>query len=197
MKTNLQALLFLVLFSIYSKAQLVKDESFDATIGFGVATNLVVNDDELSGATGLHLQADYVYELNSWFELRPYAGFLLTKPYQFEDRINTNTKINAFLGGGKIRLIAPIPWIAPYAEIGYGITIGELKSIDDYSLTPENNSFLFHVPLSFGLELGKKHNFNISISYFIMNNANLVSGALDVGLTIPLKKSKKKIEEEK
>ncbi|MGF1558102.1 MAG: hypothetical protein ACFCUL_03355 [Flavobacteriaceae bacterium] len=58
--------------------------------------------------------------MKSWFELRPYAGLVLTKSDGLDfnnDPTFEKAVTRAVLIGGKVRLRAPIPYIAPYIEL--------------------------------------------------------------------------------
>jgi hypothetical protein len=88
---------------------------------------------------------------------------------------------NAFMLGVKIRLIAPIP----YFEIGFGMSVGSFKTITPLT-TIEKRGFLYHIPFSIGVELGKNHNVNVELTYYDHPTADQFSGAFAIGLSIPL-----------
>ncbi len=69
-------LLIIVLTSNLIEAQFIKEKSINAQIGYGLsAPNNSV--DEIVDS-GFFAQGELVLKVASWFELRPYAGFILT-----------------------------------------------------------------------------------------------------------------------
>jgi hypothetical protein len=91
----------------------------------------------------------------------------------------------AFLLGGKVRIIAPIPYIAPYFEVGIGISIGSFQTY-----TPQTNinknGLITHIPFSIGLALGRKHSVEVAFTYYYHPAVEQVSGAAAIGFTFPL-----------
>ena len=112
----------IALFFSKSYAQRDQGKYIDISIGYGITAPY---DDTESYGDGLYFQGDYVFAFKKWFQVRPYAGFILTSAQEENDRM-TSTKVtsNAFLLGGKARLAAPISYISPYIETGLGASIG-------------------------------------------------------------------------
>lgn len=164
-------------------AQLIKGKSIDVSIGRGISTPY--DDIEIYGY-GFYLQGEYVLTIASWIDIRPYAGLILTKSVENKrDPSEYKSNANAFLIGGKTRLKAPIPWVAPYIEIGIGASIGSFETITPWTHI-EENGVLMHMPVSIGLELGPKHNFDIAFTYYFHERAQQFAGAMAVGFSIPL-----------
>ena len=139
--------------------------------------------------TGFYLQAEYVLVLSKWIDLRPYAGLILTK----SDGIDLNENptpykatSKAFLIGGKTRLTAPIPYVAPYFEIGIGASIGAFETFTLYT-DIDKSGLVFHIPFSLGLELGRDHNVDLAITYYFQPSVEQFSGAAAIGISIPLR----------
>ena len=101
------------------------------------------------------------------------------------NQVAFKSETKAFLLGGKVRLTAPIPWVAPFVEIGIGMSVGEFETVTPLT-NIEENGLLFHIPVSFGLELGRKHNFDIAFTYYFHNGAEQFAGAAAFGVTFPL-----------
>ena len=181
---------FTLLLSFLTHSQTIKEKSINATIGFGISAPFENYD--ITG-TGFYFQGEYVLDLASWIDVRPYAGVVLTKRTTDNDLQNNplyEVTSNAFLIGGKTRIKAPIPWISPYIEIGVGASIGSFKTFTP-SMDIEKKGVLFHVPFSIGLELGKEHNFDIAFTYYFHSAAEQFSGAFAIGLSIPLNNNSK------
>jgi len=182
MKKHL-SLIIILLAITQVKAQLIKEKSIDASIGFGISAPY--DDVDIYGS-GFYLQGEYVLTLTKWFDIRPYAGLILTKAYDNNQNgpeyIST---ANAFLIGGKTRITAPIPWVAPYVELGIGASIGSFETVTPFT-NINDSGLIMHIPFSIGLELGRKHNFDIAFTYYFHNNVEQFAGAAAFGISIPL-----------
>lgn len=171
--------------STAAKAQPRKGEFINAIIGYGVSAPY----DELDIAgTGFYAQGEYVLGLTKWFGLRPYAGVIFTSP----SKSNTHESLsqyrvtsNAFLIGGKARICAPIPWVAPYFEIGIGASIGSFETYTPY-FYKKDNGILMHIPVALGLALGKNHSVEFALTYYFHPSVEQFSGAAAIGLSFPL-----------
>lgn len=128
-------------------------------------------------------------KIASWVELRPYAGLILTNSNGKDLNNNpTNEKAEskAFLLGGKARVRAPIPWVAPYFEIGIGTSIGKFETFTAFDAI-DKSGIIYHVPISIGLELGRNNNFDLGFVYYLQPSVEQYVGAFAFGITIPLK----------
>ncbi|MEL0454867.1 hypothetical protein WJN01_01405 [Flavobacteriaceae bacterium SZ-1-7] len=179
------SIIFTVLLVNNITAQPQKGNFINANIGLGVS--VPYDDYEIAGS-GFYIQGEYVLGLKTWFGLRPYAGFITTSPN--EDVTSENLRAfevtsSAFLLGTKARIVAPIPWIAPYVEIGIGASIGSFTTY-----TPDTNKeakgLLYHIPFTIGLALGPKHNVEVAFVYFVHPTVEHVNGAAALGLSFPL-----------
>lgn len=181
-------ILALLFASIQVNAQIIKEKSIDVSIGFGMTAPY--DDVDLTG-TGFYFQGEYVLKLASWVDVRPYAGFVSTKPQsqdKQENRPDYKATTSAFLIGGKTRIKAPIPWVAPYIEFGVGASIGTFETYTPYT-NLKDSGVIVHIPFSIGLELGKKHNFDVAFTYYYHPSMQQFAGAFAVGLSIPLRNS--------
>ena len=182
-------LIFLGLFMAcsLSKAQSIKEKSINAIIGYGVSTPYDSSTDIVEN--GFFMQGEYVLKLASWFDLRPYAGFITTSS-NGKDLNNNPTfekaEIKALLLGGKARLRAPIPYIAPYLEIGIGTSIGKFETFTAFDYV-DKSGIIFHIPFAFGFEFGKFNNVDVGFTYYFQPVVKQVAGAFACGITIPLK----------
>ena len=181
-------LIVIILTSNLVDAQFIKEKAINAQIGFALSTpknslGYVVN-------SGFFAQAEFVLKIASWLEMRPYAGFISIKSNGKDLRnINTSEKAesNAFLLGGKVRVRAPLPWVAPYLEIGIGGSIGEFETIaTPYKI--DKNGIIYQIPISIGLELGRNNNFALGFTYFLQSFVEQHAAAFAIGITFPLNK---------
>lgn len=169
-----------------SSAQTRKGEFINASIGLGISSP---DDESDIFGNGFYAQGEYILNLNTWFGLRPYAGLILTSPDSSDNQENQSAyevTSKAFLLGGKIRATAPIPWIAPYFEIGVGASMGSFKTFTPLT-NIEENGILFHVPFSIGLALGRKNSFEIEYTYYFQPSVEQACGAVAIGYTFPLR----------
>ena len=183
MKKTLVVILF-VFASIQVQAQFIKEKAIDVSIGSGLSAPY--DEDDIMGS-GFYTQGEFVLSLNNWIDIRPYAGLILTKPGDDSENREAGYKstANAFLFGSKTRLTIPIPWVAPYFEIGVGASIGSFETFTpDTNL--EGNGFVYHTPISLGLELGPRHNFNLEFTYYYHDSVQQTAGAVAFGVSIPV-----------
>ncbi len=185
MKNNILLILMIVA-SMQVDAQLVKDKSINVAIGLGLSypTDAI----DVSGS-GFYVQGEYVNTLKKRIDIRPYAGLILTKKNSdYNDRHGTDFKssANALLIGGKARIMAPIPWVAPYVEIGIGASFGSFETLTPVTNIDKSGVFL-HIPWAIGLKLGPNRTYDISFSYYEHPAVKQSIGAAAIGFSFPLK----------
>ena len=123
-------LIFTLFFSNQANAQ-TEGRFIKASIGFGSSTSDYEEENpEVIDGFGFYTQGEYIIGLTRWFSVRPYAGAIFTSTD--DDKIKNpqgyKVETNAFLLGTKVRLCAPIPWVAPFIETGIGASIGSFKT---------------------------------------------------------------------
>ena len=102
---------------------------------------------------------------------------------------NEKAESKAFLLGGKARVRAPIPWVAPYVEIGIGTSIGKFETLTAFD-NIDKVGIIYHIPFAFGLELGKNNNVDLGFTYYFQPSVEQFVGAFSVGITFPLNNKK-------
>lgn len=158
---------------------------FDASIGLGLSAPY----DEVDvSSSGFYAQGEYVFGISKWFGLRPYAGVIITSPDE-NPNLPDYYKVtgNGFLFGGKARVAAPIPWVAPYFEVGLGGSIGSFETYTPFT-NIKKNGLLMHIPFSLGLALGRKHNFEFEFTYYYHQSVEQFCGAVAIGYSFPIRK---------
>ncbi len=184
---NAIILLIIILTSNLTEAQFIKEKSINAQIGYGLSAPNSSSDEIVDD--GFFLQGELVLKVTSWVELRPYAGLILTNSNGEDlngNPTNERAESKAFLLGGKTRIRVPIPWVAPYIEIGIGTSIGKFETFTAFD-TIDKSGIIYHIPVSFGLELGRNNNVDLGFVYYLQPSVEQYAGAFAVGLTIPLK----------
>lgn len=182
----LKIILPILLFSTIVKAQPSKGDFINASIGLGL-TAAYYEEQEIGG-TGFYAQAEYVHAISKWFGVRPYAGIIITYPDEDElpkIKPDYGASTKAFLLGGKLRLCAPIPYVAPYLELGLGLSMGRFETYTPEKLI-KKEGVIPHIPFAVGLALGKKHAVDVAFTYYYMSSVEQFSGALAVGLIFPI-----------
>ncbi len=166
-----------------TNAQPRKGKFINASIGYGISAPY---DETNVGGTGFYAQGEYVLGLTKWFGVRPYAGLIFTSPNEniggstlSEYRVSSK----AFLLGGKARVCAPIPWIAPYFEVGLGASFGSFETYTPMTYKKEKG-VLMHIPATIGLALGKDHNVDVAFTYYYHPSVDQFSGAAAIGIDI-------------
>lgn len=183
-------IILLFLASVELNAQLVKEKSIDVSVGIGIS--FPYENIDVFGS-GFYLQGEYVHTLDNWIEFRPYSSLILTKTNQdFNKKHGTDFKstANAFMVGAKARIIAPIPWVAPYVEIGVGVSVGSFEIVTQFT-NKEKNGMILHIPWSIGLKIGPDRNYDIAFSYYEHPEVKQIVGAISIGFSFPLKSTSK------
>lgn len=176
----------IILNSNFVEAQFIKEKSITAQIGYGLSSPYNSIDEIVDD--GFFAQGELVLKVASWIEFRPYAGFILTNSNGKDLNDNpTDEKAEskAFLLGGKTRVRAPIPWVSPYIEIGIGTSIGKFKTLTAYD-NIDKSGIIYHIPASFGLELGKNNSVDLGFAYYFQQSVQQFAGAFAVGITFTL-----------
>ncbi len=172
------------------EAQFIKEKSIHAQIGYGLSTPNNSVDEVVDD--GFFAQGELVLKAASWIEFRPYAGFILTSSNgkDLDDNpTNEKAESKALLLGGKARVRAPIPWVAPYVEIGIGTSIGKFETLTAFD-NIDKSGIVYHIPLSLGLELGKNNTIDLGFSYYFQPAVEQYAGAFALGITFPLANKK-------
>lgn len=190
MKTAILFVIFLLTVVQFSQAQPNKGKFIDINLGYGNTFSLY--EDVPTTANGLFVQGEYVIGISRWFGIRPYIGYISTNFDDDKEFFNpafpaSRINMSAFFTGGKFRLVLPIPYVAPFIESGIGLSFGSVETVNQFENVHKNGAFL-HIPVSLGLALGKRHNFELAIKYLIYTNINVANGAATIGFSIPLEK---------
>lgn len=180
-------LLVAIIMANFANAQFIQEKSINAQIGF--ASSAPYDSTTEFADTGFFLQGEFILKVKSWFELRPYAGLVLTKSDGLDfnnDPTFEKSVTRAMLIGGKVRVRAPIPYFAPYIELGLGSSIGKFETLTTY-YTIDKKGLTYHIPVGFGVELGRHNNVDLGLGFYFQNGVKQGIGALAIGITIPLK----------
>lgn len=163
-------------------AQPHKGTFIKAQAGYGL--NARYDNVEVEGL-GFYAQAEFVWAPASWFGVRPYAGVIFVTANNRDVPELYEITSNGALLGVKARLLAPIPWVAPFIELGSGLSLGTFETRWPYTIV-SNKGPVFHLPFALGLAIGRDHRFEVAFQYYYMDSVEQITGAVAVGLTFPL-----------
>lgn len=169
-------------------AQTENKQLLNVSVGYGLSAPFEETSIDING-TGFYAQGEYVIKYKKWFDYRPYLGVIFTNTDA--SRFGSyEVSSNAVMLGSKVRFSAPIPWVAPFIEIGMGGSIGTFKTIlPNKSL--KQSGFLIHIPFSLGLAIGKNRNYEVEFTYYFHEAVRQFNGALAFGFTMPIRKKSK------
>ncbi|WP_420322645.1 hypothetical protein [Flagellimonas sp.] len=184
---NILTILTLILITSQTTAQFVDQHSINAQIGYGLSAPYESVDDIADD--GFFLQGEYVVQWASWAKTIAYTGVVLTSSNGKDLNNNPTNELaesKAFLLGTKARVRAPIPWVAPYVELGIGASIGKFRTFTSF-VDINKSGVIYHIPVSLGLELGRNHGVDIGLAYYFQPTVEQFAGAATLGVSIPLK----------
>jgi hypothetical protein len=191
MTSAFQKIFIIIIFTIFSsnlaKAQ-TEGNFIKASIGFGSSTsNYEEENPEIIDGTGFFAQGEYIIGVTKWFSVRPYAGVIFTSTSKDAVKNPQGYKVetNAFFLGTKVRLCAPIPWIAPFIETGIGASIGSFETYTN-QVNKKKSGVVAHIPISLGLSLGPKNNIEIGATFYGNLSGEQAFGAFTAGYTFPV-----------
>ncbi|CAM3617809.1 hypothetical protein [Flavobacterium chungbukense] len=190
MNLNLRSfiiMLFTCFFSSLIQGQ-TEGKFIKASIGFGSSTSHYEEENpEIIDGFGFYTQGEYIIGIKKWFSVRPYAGLIITSTDEDKIRNPQNYKVEtkAFFLGGKVRFCAPIPWVAPFIETGIGASIGSFETYTEY-VNEKKSGVVAHIPISFGLAVGRKNNIELGISFYSNLSTEQSFGGFTAGYTFPL-----------
>lgn len=149
----------------------------------------LVNDSSSEGSgVGGWLSAGYVFRANSWFSPRAYVGGVWTSPQDDCEENVSPCDVSAALGvlGAKTRFKLPIPYVAPFFEVGLGASVGKLSTRAGFANGTQHSGVAVHIPFSVGLALGREHDIELAFRYLAHPDQNQMVAAVAVALEFPL-----------
>jgi len=157
--------------------------------GLGFAFPERQNGQDVSGrGTGAFAEAEYIFRPAHWFTPRLYAGVLLAAPDSNcgAGVVPCDVSAKIFFAGAKFRLMAPIPYVGPFIELGFGASAGHISTRSGQKVDVTGDGIMYHVPVALGLALGGRHQFEIAFQYLFHPEQKEFCGAAALGLTLEL-----------
>jgi hypothetical protein len=139
-------------------------------------------------ATGFFLRGDYVFRERSWFAPRLYGGSLDTGTQLFSCRgaHPCDVHTGVLFVGGALRFVLPIPWIAPFVELGGGPSFGRIATRYGPAVERGRSGVFGHIDFGFGLGLGYYHQLEIGVHLLDHPAMQNIGAGVAVGLAFPL-----------
>lgn len=161
-------------------------------LSLGIASSYPYDESEDIYGSGFYASGEYIHVVTEWFSIRPYANIFITgtnNSSDFTEDYEATSK--AFMLGGKARLFAPIPYVGPFIELGFGASIGSFRTFTPLT-NIEKQGVVMHIPFTLGLALGKNHNFEIAMMYY--DNYPMEQGNTAFALSYTIKIGKKELK---
>jgi hypothetical protein len=91
----------------------------------------------------------------------------------------------AAAAGIKGRLAIPIPYVAPFIELGLGASAGTFRTFTPvHQIT--RDGVLIHIPVTLGLALGSEGQLEVALVFLYYPAAKQFGGGTAFGMTFPL-----------
>lgn len=137
--------------------------------------------------SGVYAAGEYVLRPTTWLTPRFYAGLLFVSPGGDCAEGVTPCEVSSRIGfaGAKARLMAPIPYVGPFVELGLGASIGGLTTRVG-TLDASRSGVILHVPWALGLAVGSRHQVELSFRYLEHPAAKQTNGGMIFGVSFPL-----------
>jgi hypothetical protein len=154
----------------------------------GIGVSLPDDEDVDGTGTGGYGEVEYVYRRVAWLTPRAYTGVLITRPRSDCGAGVSPCDVSSgiFFIGGKLRLMAPIPYVGPFIESGIGLSAGRISTRSGQSVDRTSSGVMYHVPVGLGLAIGPHHEFEISLQYLFHPEQEQISGAVAAGFRFNL-----------
>ena len=158
--------------------------------GIGSVSAQRQNGQDVDGrGAGAYAQAQYIFRPAHWFTPRLYVGTVLATPDSGScgagvDPCDVSAKI--FFFGGKFRLMAPIPYVGPFIELGIGGSVGHMSTRSGQQVDATGKGLMYHVPFGIGLALGERHQFEIAGQGLVHPEQKQICGGIALGVTLDL-----------
>jgi hypothetical protein len=160
-----------------------------ASVGIGLSAS-TRSDVNVIGS-GFYASGEFVLVPNLWVSPRLYGGLLLTSTDSSRCDGATPCNVSAKIGflGVKGRLTIPIPYVAPFFEVGVGASAGTMTTQVDSIVAKDFTGLTYDIPFALGLSLGEMHHYivDVAFSYLFHPALSQFDGALAVSLAFPLK----------
>lgn len=151
-------------------------------IGFGSALPTSGSDAE---SDGFAARVEYYAKPNHWLSPRAYAGFQLASSKK-STCVGCEVSAQIAFVGVKNRFMLPLPYAAPFVELGVGASAGSLVT-RTLTTDKERNGPTVHIPASIGVALGEDHSFDFAFGTLWHPLEQQLCGVFGFGLSMRLR----------
>ena len=158
--------------------------------GLGAVSATRQNGQDVDGrGAGAYAKAEYIFRPTHWFTPRLYAGTVLAPVASGScgtgvEPCDVSAKI--FFFGGKFRLMAPIPYVGPFIELGIGGSVGRITTRSGQQVDATTQGLMYHVPAALGLAFGERHQVDVAVQALFHPEQKATCGGVALGVTLDL-----------
>lgn len=161
-------------------------------LGLADTHNVPDDDDEQTfNSPGALAQLEYQRPLNPFWGFIGYTGVLWSWDETSDDlcgvtrsyRCEVSSRVA--LLGLRARGAIPFPWVAPFAEMGFGLSFGSLRTYSNEH-HKRLNGISGHIPFTLGLALGPSHGFELALRVLFHPDAKQNTGVFALGMGFPI-----------
>lgn len=124
---------------------------------------------------GAAVSLEYILNWTRWVDGRLYGGVVFSGPDRGScgsgvEPCSVSSQIG--MAGAKGRLLIPIPWVAPFLEMGAGVSAGSIETRLGgrgfrQPLNEDRSGFFVHRQGSLGLAFGRNHQHDVSLDAWL------------------------------
>lgn len=187
MARTLAAILLVGTLSVWASPAVANPQPPLIQVSAGLGLALADNPYD-AGGSGFYAAGEYVLRPTIWFTPRAYVGLLLVSPDADCPVGVSPCEVSSRIGflGSKVRLMAPIPYIGPFVELGLGASLGRITTRVGSTLDASRRGVTYHIPWAVGIALGRHYQFELSFQYLEHPEEKQTSGAAALGISFPL-----------
>jgi hypothetical protein len=161
------------------------------SLGLGLSSPLdeTVRGQKVQGSgEGVWVAAEYIERRNDWLAPHVYSGVVVTTPQHDCGPMVSPCDVSArvFFMGAKMRLTFPIPYVAPFLELGLGASLGAIRTKIGDLVDVDRRGVMYHIPFGIGLAVGRRHQVEIALEYLYYPEQVQFNGAAALGMTFTL-----------
>ena len=154
----------------------------------GLGASMPIVDGAEGMGSGGYVAVEALSGTDEWLAGDLYAGLVLTWPDGGcgPGVVPCDVSARIFFLGIKARVMAPIPWVGPFGEIGAGLSFGTLTTLNGPVVQAEARGVIPHWQWAVGLAIGPHHEFSLSFQYLEHERGRQTCGGIVVGYAFPL-----------